>query len=63
MKPAPAIKAPPTISFLGPSQSISQPTMGPSKPPSRRDKEKAPAVAARLQPNSVLMGLKKTLKP
>jgi len=52
-----------SISFFGPNLSTKGPTIGPSINPSAWDKEKAPDVTARDQPNSLLIGLKNTLKP
>ncbi len=63
MKPRPVIASPATIIRRDPIRSMSQPMMGPSGAPSRRDSEKTPAVAARDQPNSSRMGLKKTPNP
>ena len=63
IKPTLTMLIPMSISFFGPNLSTRGPTIGPSKKPSACDRAKAPEVTARDQPNSLLIGLKKTLKP
>ena len=63
INPVPDSTVPTNSTGLGPNRSISQPAMGPTGPPSDRDREKIKEVEARLDPNDWLTGSRNTTKP
>ena len=61
-RPKPKKKPHPVMTGLGPNLSVSLPTTMPRGPITKKASEKAPEVAALVQPNSVNTGSKKTPK-
>ena len=61
-KPSPETNPPKMITRRDPYLSTAQPTTGPATPPSMLRRDAAPEVMARVQPNSFIIGLKKTPK-